>query len=382
MRKKLLSVSELTSYLREFLEKDTRLSNLWLRGEVSNLSKSSSGHLYFTLKDDKSLLNCVFFKSNLNYSDIDLENGLQIIVRGNLGIHEKSSRYQLFIKEAFLSGKGSIESELKELKNRLLHEGLFDVKYKKSLPFYPEKIGVITSCSSSALRDIISIIKSKNFGVYLYIKSVSVQGDNSAAEISNAVDYFNKYHIPDLIILARGGGSFEELSSFNTESVTRAIFRSAVPVVSAVGHETDYTIADLVSDLRAPTPSAAADLIVPDIKTIEETANNYLLKLNKTISVLIKTKESDLAQKKDQLNKNLLSKIREKENSLNSSVRALNTLNPLKVLERGFSISYSESKKIIKDYREVRPGDKINVILAKGKIKCSVEKSEGTKDES
>lgn len=380
MTKKILSVSELTSYLKEFFERDSRLSNLWLRGEVSNLSKSSSGHLYFTLKDNKSLISCVFFKKNLNSNSINLEDGLQIITRGNLGIHEKSGRYQLFIKEAFSCGKGSAESALKELKYRLSHEGFFDFKYKKSLPLYPEKIGVITSSSSSALEDIISIIKEKKFGVSLYIKSVSVQGENSAAEMSDAIDYFNKYHLPDIIILARGGGSFEELSSFNAEIVAQAIFNSDIPIVSAVGHETDYTIADFVSDLRAPTPSAAANLIMPDIETLEKTVNNYLLKLNKTLKFFLRTKESDFNYKKVELKNSLLKKISEKENSFNSSVRALNTLNPLKVLDRGFSISYSENKKIIKDYKEVQPGDKINVILAKGKIKCCVEKSEENKD--
>jgi exodeoxyribonuclease VII large subunit len=373
---RILSVSELTAYLQDKIESDPRLSNLWLRGEVSNVKKPASGHLYFTLKDENTLLKCIIFRSYCTRLQFQLEDGMQVIVRGNLGIYGRSGQYQLYVQEVQLYGTGSLHMAYEQLKNKLSKEGLFDAIYKKKLPFCPKRIGIVTSKSGAVLRDIINVISRRFSGVKLFVVPVAVQGENAPDEIAEGIRLLNKFQKPEVIVVARGGGSIEELWAFNTEKVARAIFDSQIPVISAVGHETDYTIADFVSDLRTPTPSAAAEIIVPSRSELQERVRSLSLRLNGTIISNLKESQERINSSIIRLNNAITNLIIKKENMLSSSVRAFNNLNPLKVLERGYSVCYKEDGRILKDSKDVSLGDNVKVMLAKGSLFCYVDSKE------
>jgi exodeoxyribonuclease VII large subunit len=393
---KIFEVSQVNRYIKELLSRDDILNSLWVKGEISNFKYHSSGHMYFTLKDSTSILKCVMFKtdcSNLKFLPAD---GMKVILAGYIGLFERDGQYQFYCSHMQPDGLGALYVAFEQLKAKLEKEGLFSMAHKKQLPAFPKTIGVVTSRTGAVIRDIIQVSLRRNPNVHISLFPVAVQGGNASGEIAHAIKVLNEKKLVDVIIIGRGGGSLEELWAFNEEAVARAIFDSHIPIVSAVGHETDYTIADLVADLRAPTPSAAAELVVPNVKEIiwKLQANKQRLALAAR-SVIAKSKVKvehaldspafkqpfdkiyqsrmalDIHQK--YLNKNALAIINRSKEKLSANVSILNSLSPFAVLARGYSIASDEKTgKIIKSVKQVVEGQKINVRVADGDISCRV----------
>lgn len=292
----ILTVSAVNRYIKEIMSRDLILSNLWVRGEISNFKYHSSGHMYFTLKDENCSLKCVMFRTYNLHLKFMPENGMKVIVKGYISVFERDGQYQLYAEEMQNDGIGDLYIAFEQLKRRLASEGLFDPAHKKKIPFMPRTIGVVTSATGSVIRDIMNILDRRFYNSYIKIFPVRVQGETAALEISHAISKLDEIGGVDVIILARGGGSLEELWPFNEEIVARSIFNSSIPVISAVGHETDYTIADFVADLRAPTPSAAAELVMPEKVTII----NRIRELNVR---MVDALQRNVKQKRDMLKK-------------------------------------------------------------------------------
>ena len=271
MKLKALTVTELNKYIKKIINSDPILNNVLVKGEISNFKHHSSGHMYLTLKDESCKINCIIFREQALKLKFQASNGLKIIAKGYVSTFDRDGQYQIYINTMEPDGLGSLYLAYEQLKNKLYEEGLFDLGHKKKIPCFPLKIGVVTSPTGAAIRDIISVIKRRNKLVDVLVYPVLVQGENAASQIAAAIEQLNSPNWKvDTIIVGRGGGSIEELWAFNEEIVARSIYKSEIPVISAVGHETDFTIADLAADLRAPTPSAAAEIAVPSILEIEE----------------------------------------------------------------------------------------------------------------
>lgn len=390
-----ISVSELNSYIKDQIGHDEFLNNVYIKGEISNFKNHYTGHLYFTLKDENSLIKCIMFKSytaNLNFLPKD---GMKVLVLGTVSVFERDGIYQIYCKAMQEDGIGDLYSKYIKLKEKLEEEGLFDQAYKKEIPFMPKTIGVLTSQTGSVIRDIINVSTRRNPNVHLRLLPVPVQGEDAKLKICDAIKYMNERKLADVIILARGGGSLEDLWPFNEECVARAIFNSEIPIISAVGHETDFTIADFVSDLRAPTPSAAAELAVADITKIKEELDKYRSRLK---SDLIKKLELTRLRYEKCINskgfKNILLVIQENyikidnmikqmefgvkntyndyKNKLKNNIVKLDNLSPLKTLARGYTITQKDGT-IIKSAKNLKFGDDIDIILADGKAKAVVK---------
>ena len=286
MKIRALEISEANSYIKKVLSNDPILYNLKVRGEISNFKINSSGHVYLTLKDETSRMKCVIFKGNYDKS-LQLEDGMKIIASGYISVYERDGAYQLYIQSIEKDGVGNLYIEFEKLKKKLNQEGLFDPRYKKKIPYMPKSIGVVTSETGAVIRDIINVVRRRFPKINVFLYPVAVQGANSADEIVKGIEFFNKMQNVDTLIVGRGGGSLEELWSFNEEKVARAIFNSDIPIISAVGHEVDYTICDFVSDMRAPTPSAAAELAVPDLNEVLYRLDNCKNRLKKNMSTVI-----------------------------------------------------------------------------------------------
>ena len=281
-----LEISEANSYIKKVLSNDPILYNLRVRGEISNFKINSSGHVYLTLKDETSRMKCVVFKGNYDKS-LNLEDGMKIIADGYISVYERDGAYQLYIRRIEKDGVGNLHLEFEKLKKKLNAEGLFDQRYKKKIPYMPKNIGVVTSETGAVIRDIINVVRRRFPKVNVLLYPVAVQGANSADEIVKGIEFFNRMQNVDTMIVGRGGGSLEELWSFNEEKVARAIFASDIPIISAVGHEVDFTICDFVSDMRAPTPSAAAEIAVPDLNDVIFRLDNYKALLKNNMSAII-----------------------------------------------------------------------------------------------
>lgn len=281
-----LEISEANSYIKKVLSNDPILYNLKVRGEISNFKINSSGHVYLTLKDETSKMKCVIFKGNYDKS-LQLEDGMKIVANGYISVYERDGAYQLYIRKVEKDGVGNLHIEFERLKKKLNREGLFDPRFKKKIPYMPKSIGVVTSQTGAVIRDIINVVRRRFPKVNVYLYPVAVQGANSADEIVKGIEFFNKMQNVDTMIVGRGGGSLEELWSFNEEKVARAIFASDIPIISAVGHEVDYTICDFVSDMRAPTPSAAAEIAVPDLNEVLYRLDNCKSQLKNNMSAVI-----------------------------------------------------------------------------------------------
>jgi exodeoxyribonuclease VII large subunit len=392
----ILSVTEINKYIKEILSRDLILSNLWVRGEISNCKYHYSGHMYFTLKDDKSLLKCVMFKTHASNLKFRAENGMRIIVKGYISVFERDGQYQLYAEEIQPDGIGSLHIAFEQMKRQLQSEGLFDEDKKQKLPMLPSSIGVVTSSTGAVIKDILNVLKRRfpNFNLKLF--PVHVQGEQASREIAHAIDKFNELGCVDVIIVARGGGSIEELWAFNEEIVARSIFNSKIPVISAVGHETDYTIADFVADVRAPTPSAAAEIVMPEKAIVKDRINalnsrlvSSLLKnlsLNRMRfdnargSIAFRQPFNRIYQERmrlDLLNKSLLRGLKEgmTRNSAKLSMLAgkLDVLSPLSIMSRGYSIVTSMEKGgLVKSVRDVGKGEKIQISVSDGRINCTV----------
>lgn len=389
------SVTELTKNIRELLE--NKFPEIWVRGEIFEFKHHSSGHMYFRLKDEKSLLKVAMFKGKNMHLKFVPKEGLKVTVFGRISVYDTKGEYQLIADYLEPAGLGSLMLAFEELKKKLQKEGLFDDAFKSKIPEFPQKIGIITSPTGAAIRDILNIINRRFANVHIVIYPVRVQGDGAAKEISNAIREMNKMSGFDVLIVGRGGGSIEDLWAFNEEIVARAIFSSEIPVISAVGHEVDWTIADYVADLRAPTPSAAAELVVKNKEEVISKIESYKTRVdNAFLNLLENAKEKLLWMEKSVEKSKPDAKIRQIRQDLDSFLGRievkikhimelnkknikviagkLNALSPLAVLERGYSVAFKiPDKKIIKDSGDVGIGDKINVKLSKGNLTCNVE---------
>lgn len=393
----IISVSQLNMYVRSLLEGDENLNNVFVSGEISNFSPNArSGHLYMTLKDGSSSVKAVMFAGNASKIKFRIENGMSVIVRGRVSLYERDGAYQLYIDDIQPEGIGSLAIAFEQLKERLSKEGLFDSDRKKPVPLFPKRIGVISSPNGAAVQDVVNIISRRFPLAEIIFAGVPVQGDGTGEIIAHAVSDFNYLKCADVIIIARGGGSAEDLWEFNSETLARAIYTSEIPIISGVGHETDFTICDFVSDLRAPTPSAAAELAVPDINELASYINLLNGKINKAINSKILIEEmrldnlsaSGFLRKPDDFLNDCDKRILELRKSLNSDVRAiyeskynsafvllskLDALSPLKILSRGYSV-VKLNESVVSSASQLNVNDIIKLRFTDGKVEATVTK--------
>lgn len=389
-----ITVTELNLYIKDRFSSDEYLNNILIKGEISNFKHHYTGHMYFTLKDENSLIKCVMFKSYTNNLNFVPKDGMKVIILGTVSVYERDGVYQIYCKEMQEDGLGSLHVAYEELKAKLEKEGLFDEAHKKAIPQMPKCIGVLTSNTGAVIRDIINVSTRRNPNVNIKLLPVPVQGEGAAAKIAKAIKIMNELKMVDVIIIARGGGSLEDLWPFNEEIVARAIYESELPVISAVGHETDFSISDFVADLRAPTPSAAAELAVPNVSDIIIKLNNYDLRyknaLKKKIEVMRLRYEKCMMNRVfrnplqgiqdryvyiDKLNKSmqtrLTSKVHASKTKMVELITKLDNLSPLKTLTRGYSI-LEKDKTIIKSVKDISMGDQINIRLIDGTAKAKI----------
>ena len=393
--RRFLSVSELNDLIKGSLE--SHLDTVWVQGEVSNFRVPPSGHYYFTLKDDRSQICAVMFRRqgiNLRFTP---ENGMAVLCFGKVGVYAVRGDLQLYVEEIEPQGQGALYVAFEQLKKKLLAEGLFSTDRKKSLPFLPRVIGIVTSDAGAALRDMLRIIDDRYPDRHVIIRPVKVQGDGAAREIARGIYDLNRLAV-NVIIVGRGGGSLEDLWAFNEEVVARAIFASHVPVVSAVGHEVDFTIADFVADSRAPTPTAAAEMVLPRKRDLREQVEVLELQLRRSMDLTIDAakenfrglvkrladpgrKVRDHQQRLDELSIDLLrrfqERLRQSKNCLSEGASRLNALSPLAVLDRGYAIAHKlPEEQIVKRAETLTVGDLIRITFSEGKSVCRVEKNE------
>ena len=388
MEYKALSVTELNKYIKDKIATDELLNNVLIKGEISNFKHHYTGHMYFTLKDDNSLIKCIMFKSYTTNLKFVPKDGMEVLAFGTISVFERDGVYQLYCKAMQEDGLGSLYKAYEELKDKLEKEGLFDERYKKQLPKMPKVIGVLTSNTGSVIKDIINVSTRRNPNVYIRLYPVPVQGEGAGEKIAEAIKIMNDKKLADVLILARGGGSLEDLWPFNEEVVARAIHESELPIVSAVGHETDFSISDFVADLRAPTPSAAAELVVPNIAEIGQKLDVYNLRLKnalkKKIDIMKMRYEkcmksriytdplrniNDQYLKLDIIIKNMtnsvLTKLQKSKTEAATNITKLDTLSPLKTLSRGYSIIQKDDK-VIKSSKDLKQDDIISIRLQDG----------------
>ena len=388
MEYKALSVTELNKYIKDKIATDEFLNNVLIKGEISNFKHHYTGHMYFTLKDDNSLIKCIMFKSYTTNLKFVPKDGMSVLAFGTISVFERDGVYQLYCKAMQEDGLGSLYKAYEELKEKLQKEGLFDETHKKKLPKAPKVIGVLSSNTGSVIKDIINVSTRRNPNVYIRLYPVPVQGEGAGEKIAEAIKIMNDKNLADVLILARGGGSLEDLWPFNEEVVARAIYDSKLPIVSAVGHETDFSISDFVADLRAPTPSAAAELVVPNVAELSQKLDVYNLRLKnalkKKIDIMKMRYEkcmksrvytdplkniNDQYLKLDMLLKSMtnsvLTKIQKSKTEATKNIAKLDALSPLKTLARGYSI-VQKNEKVVKSVNELNKDDIISLRLADG----------------
>lgn len=393
---KIYTVSSVNRYVKMVFEKDDFLSTINVMGEITNFKyHAASGHLYFTLKDENSNIKCIMFNKQAMYLKFKLTDGMKVIIGGSIKVFERDGTYQLYCNTIFPVGIGELYEKYEKLKKKLEVEGIFDESHKKKIPFLSKRVGVITSSTGAVIRDIINVSTRRFNKVNLIIYPAIVQGDSVAQTVISGIRTFNELNNVDVIVIARGGGSFEDLFGFNDESLAREIYASKIPIISAVGHETDFTICDFASDLRAPTPSAAAELIYPvyddliyKINQIRDNLENKvkrnLEKNKKYIEVLkaqkIEKKPYELINKyKLQIDLDLQKiedkckyKLEKNKNLYYNLNIKLDTLSPLKTLNRGYSVVENIDNKVIRSVNDVSPGDNINIRFIDGNISANV----------
>ncbi|RFU65652.1 exodeoxyribonuclease VII large subunit [Peribacillus glennii] len=436
-----LSVTALTKYIKRKFDADPHLQDIYIRGEISNFKQHSSGHMYFTLKDEKARLLAVMFAANNNSLKFSPENGMKVLVRGDISVYEQSGQYQLYVKDMSPDGVGDLYLAYEQLKKKLEAKGLFSPHHKKAIPLYPKTVGIITSPTGAALRDILITIKRRYPIARIIIYPALVQGANAAKSIAKAIASANARREADVLIAGRGGGSIEELWAFNEEIVAESIFDSDIPIISAVGHETDFTIADFVADLRAPTPTGAAEQAVPHLNEVMERLMNRQNRLTRSVQELVNLEKTKLErleksyafryprkmyeQKMEQLDKTverlkresgryflkksealqvldtglrkqhpyqavsqskeklaaqkkILNRLMEgvvKENSRQfvHMTATLSALSPLKIMERGYGLVFTDDQSLVKSKEQVAKGDKITVQIKDGALQCEVQ---------
>ena len=390
-----ITVTELNKYIKNKIAEDEYLNEILIKGEISNFKNHYTGHLYFTLKDENSLIKCIMFKTYAQKLNFMPKDGMKVIILGSVSVFERDGVYQIYAKVMQEDGLGDLYTKYQKLKQKLEEQGLFKQEYKKPIPMFPKIIGVLSSQTGSVIRDIINVSTRRNPNVYIRLLPVPVQGEGAAEKIAYGIEYMNKNKLADILILARGGGSLEDLWPFNEEIVAHSIFNSEIPIISAVGHETDFTIADFVSDLRAPTPSAAAELAVPDIYELnkkiisyEDRLRNSLIKKVELMRLRYEKCMSSVVFKEPtrKINDNYLKidmHIKQLENLIKQKcktektkyielVSKLDALSPLKTLSRGYTITEKDNK-IIKSKSNLNTGDTINLKFIDGNVIAEVK---------
>lgn len=386
------TVSRVNNYIKRLLDSKSVLNNIWVKGEISNFKRHSSGHLYLTLKDENSVLKAVMFKGSAQSLDFDPTDGTMVIAHGRISVYEAGGTYQLYIEDMVRDGIGDLYKEFERLKAMLAEEGLFDSEFKKPIPKYPTRIGVATAPTGAAVRDIINVITRRYPLAEIIIFPTLVQGAGAKESIVNAIEYFNSAKLVDTLIIGRGGGSIEDLWAFNEECVARAIFKSEIPIISAVGHETDFTIADFVADFRAPTPSAAAEVSVPSSDELLRLISIYKGRISNSVSSMLESykkalnrltpkspedKINELAQKLDMRIQTLEGAykliIKNKERIFREATAKLDALSPLKTLSRGYSIATDEQGRVLKNKTDFIKNNKFVLKVSDGEIDCLVK---------
>ena len=418
MNDKYLTVTAVTRYIKHKIESDTNLRKIYMKGEISNFKAHSTGHFYFSIKDENSVIKAIMFSSNAKKLGFIPTEGMKILVTGTISLYEATGNYQIYVDELIEDGVGNLYIAFEKLKEKLSKEGLFDLKYKKQIPKYPNKIGIVTASTGAAIRDILSTIKRRYPICETYLFPCLVQGDTAPMDIVKKLNQAENFGV-DVIIVGRGGGSFEDMNCFNDENVARTVFKMKTPVISAVGHEVDYTIIDFVADLRAPTPTGAAEMAVPNLFDLYNLLKQYNIRLNEVVlkninykklvmdklktSYVIKnpmlmfnTKKQNLDIKIEKINNILKDKInlkKEKINLIKNSyiiknpeiiyknkkqnfirlIEKIEILNPMSILKRGYTITYVNDK-VIKSVQEININDLIKINYHDGYIEAKVEK--------
>lgn len=411
-----LTVTALTKYLKYKFDSDENLRKVYIKGEISNYKLHTTGHLYFSIKDENSIIKAIMFSSNAKKLTFEPKEGMKVLVTGTVSVYPATGSYQIYVEALEEDGIGNLYIEFEKLKAKLASEGLFDPKYKKPIPEFPMNIGIVTASTGAAIRDILSTIKRRYPICKTYLFPCLVQGEFASADIVSKIKEANNYDL-DVLIVGRGGGSFEDLNCFNDEQVARTIFESKIPIISAVGHEVDFTIADFVADLRAPTPTGAAEMAVPNIVDLQNSINQYKIRLNESIYKTINLKKLYLDSIKnsyiiknpllmyqnviqkvetitDKLNTIMLKKINiekinlenmknnyiiknpnvlyiDKQKELDNIIVKLNLLNPLNILDRGYNITYKDNH-VVTSIKEIKENDDLNIKMKDGNLKVTV----------
>ncbi len=390
-----ITVSELNTYIKGKIEEDAFLEQVLVKGEISNFKHHYTGHMYFTLKDENCLIKCVMFKTYTNTLNFVPKDGAKVMVLGKVSVFERDGVYQIYVRAMQQEGIGDLYAEYEKLKARLEQEGLFAQEHKKKIPLVPKCIGVLTSNTGAVIRDIINVATRRNPNVYIKLLPVPVQGTGAAQKIVAGIQTMNEQQLADVIILARGGGSLEDLWPFNEEIVARAIYASKIPIISAVGHETDFTIADFVADLRAPTPSAAAELAVPNVAEMKQKIaiqnNRCKQALKKELQYMQLRYEKCMSskcfqaplQKINEYRMILDMHVKQIENSIQKSwqqaktemlknITRLDALSPLKTLTRGYAIVQTKQNEVIKSVKQLKTGEEVQLLLEDGKKNAKI----------
>ena len=396
MNKRIFTVGEINKYIKRIFEEDFLLSSLWIQGEISNFKPHRSGHVYFTLKDELGSIACVMFRSHAQNLLFNPEDGMSVVIRGYVSLYEKSGQYQLYAQDIEPAGKGALQQAYEQLKNKLEQRGYFAEDMKQPIPFYPKTVGIITSDTGAAIQDMIQIAKRRNPGIQLVLYPAIVQGKEAGASIAHAIEQFNKWGQADILIVGRGGGSLEDLWAFNEEIVAQAIFSSRIPIISAVGHETDFTIADFVADLRAPTPSAAAELAIPSQLDLKERVRSHRRRLDFLLQYQIESYKDQLTmiknrpffrrpleliyphqqyidQAEKKLQRNIQEKLKTVQTQLYHFIEKLEILSPYSHLARGYSILMDKQGVPVTSLRQVQLGEELYIKISDGQIGVTVK---------
>lgn len=391
---KVYSVNELNNYAKGLLDNDENLRHIFVTGEVSNYKAHYSGHLYMTIKDEVASIKAVMFAGNASRLRFSLENGMKVLIFGTVSLFPRDGSFQLYINDMQPNGMGALSVAFEQLKKKLADEGLFSEAYKKSIPAFPQRVGVVTSATGAAIQDILNVLKRRYPVAEVVVRSAQVQGECAAEDIAQAIKEFNSTNGADVLIVGRGGGSIEDLWAFNEEVVARAVFESKIPVISAVGHETDYTICDFVADLRAPTPSAAAELAVPDVNELKGELLSYKQQLYSIVKNQLTTERNKLSAieksgalkdpviKLNETRRNLLylsekitdltqAQLDSQKLKFSALAGKLDALSPLGVIARGYAI-VNKDEKLLTNASQFNVGDNISVKLTGGTVKAQV----------
>ncbi len=394
--KQVFTVTQLNLFIKDLFAQVPLFGNIKIKGEISNFKHHSSGHMYMSLKDEMGVIRAVMFRASAMTLDFKPENGMQVVAEGRISVYERDGQYQIYINKMTKDGKGNLYEQFEKLKAKLQAEGLFDASAKKPVPDFPKRIGVVTAPTGAAVRDIINIITRRFSFCDICLHPALVQGSGAAESIVRAIEYFNQTKSADVLIVGRGGGSIEDLWAFNEEVVARAIFASEIPVISAVGHETDFTIADFVADLRAPTPSAAAELAVPSALDIKDKFQGYEMRIKNATKKILENRRLLLKMYSEkQVMRDPVSKINEKgiyldhltkifENATSAALARkqqeigviaskLDGLSPLGTLSRGYSVAKNSNGEVVRSIKQVNTGDMMTVRVSDGEISTIVK---------